>query len=115
MEVDQALVDAELVAVPGLGTLTTRGLAGGDLEVLGRETDGALDGEALAAGTLNELGADLLKRLDLSAGQGDADAVALLLGGVSIVAQTIAFAVAARCINVRERHRRPSRSSGETL
>jgi hypothetical protein len=76
-------VDAELVAVPGLGTLTTRGLAGGDLEVLGRETDGALDGEALAAGTLNELGADLLKRLDLSAGQGDADAVALLLEGLA--------------------------------
>lgn len=79
MEVDKALVDAELVGIPGLGTLTTRGLAGGDLEVLGGQTDGALDGEALAAGTLNELSADLLERLDLSAGQGDSDAVALLL------------------------------------
>lgn len=79
MEVDKALVDAELVGIPGLRTLTTRGLAGGDLEVLGGQTDRALDGEALAAGTLNELSADLLERLDLSAGQGDSDAVALLL------------------------------------
>ena len=28
-------MDAELVEIPGLGTLTARGLAGGDLEVLG--------------------------------------------------------------------------------
>lgn len=29
-----------LVAIPGLGTLTARGLTGGDLEDLGGETDG---------------------------------------------------------------------------
>lgn len=29
------LVDAHLVGIPGLGTLTARGLAGGDLQVLG--------------------------------------------------------------------------------
>lgn len=75
---NQALVDAELEGVPGLGTLTARGLAGGDLEVLGGETDGALDGKTLAASTLNELSADLLEGLDLSAGQGDSDTVALL-------------------------------------
>jgi hypothetical protein len=79
VEVDEALVNTELVGVPGLGTLTTRGLAGGDLEVLGGQADGALDGETLAAGTLNELSADLLKRLDLSAGQGNSDTVALLM------------------------------------
>lgn len=79
VEVDEALVNTELVGVPGLGTLTTRGLAGGDLEVLGGQADRALDGEALAAGTLNELSADLLKRLNLSAGQGDSDTVALLM------------------------------------
>jgi len=83
VEVDKALVDAELVGIPGLGTLTTRGLAGGDLEVLGGQTDGALDGEALAASTLNELSADLLERLNLPAGQGDSDTVALLLGALA--------------------------------
>jgi hypothetical protein len=40
VEVDEALVDAHLEGVPGLGTLTVRRLAGSDLEVLGRETDG---------------------------------------------------------------------------
>lgn len=74
-------MDAELEGVPGLGTLTARGLTGGDLEVLGGQTDGALDGEALAAGTLNELGANLLEGLDLAGGEGDADAVAL--GGLA--------------------------------
>lgn len=44
---DKALVDAELEEIPGLGTLTARGLTGGDLKVLGRETDGALDGKTL--------------------------------------------------------------------
>ena len=78
---DEALVDAELEGVPGLRTLTARGLAGGDLEVLGGQTDGALDGKTLAAGTLDELGADLLKGLDLAGGEGDTDAVAL--GGLA--------------------------------
>jgi hypothetical protein len=63
VQVDEALVDAHLVGVPGLGTLTARGLAGGDLEVLGGQTDGALDAEILALGTVNELGADLLEAL----------------------------------------------------
>jgi hypothetical protein len=79
VEVDEALVDAELVRVPSLGTFTTRGLSGGDLEVLGGETDRSLDGKTLAAGALDQFGADLLKRLDLSAGQGNSDAVALLM------------------------------------
>lgn len=35
VQVDEALVDAQLEHVPGLGTLTARGLAGGDLQVLG--------------------------------------------------------------------------------
>jgi hypothetical protein len=91
VEVDEALVDAELVEIPGLGTLTTRGLAGGDLEVLGGQADGALDGEALAAGALNELGADLLERLNLSASQGDSDAVALLLEGSVVVVGDCCF------------------------
>lgn len=77
VEVDETLVDAHLVAVPGLGTLTTRGLAGGDLEGLGGQTDGALDAQVLALGALDQLGADLLEGLDLAGGQGDPDLVGL--------------------------------------
>lgn len=75
---NETLVDAHLVQVPSLGTLTARSLTGGDLEVLGRQADGALDGQVLALGALNELGADLLEGLDLARGQGDADLVGLL-------------------------------------
>lgn len=86
VKVDQALVDAQLVHVPGLATLTARGLAGRDLQVLGRQADRALDGQVLGAGTLDQLGADTLQRLDLAARQSDADTVSLLswlLDGVS--------------------------------
>jgi hypothetical protein len=79
VEVNQALVDAELIGVPGLAALTARGLAGGDLEVLGGQADWALDGKALVAGTLNQLGADLLEGSHISARESDADAVALRL------------------------------------
>lgn len=78
---DETLVDAHLVQIPGLGTLTARSLTGGDLEVLGGQTNGALDGEVLALGTLEELGADLLEGGDLAAGQGDPDLVGLLYDG----------------------------------
>lgn len=77
-QVDEALVDAHLEAVPGLGTLTAGGLAGGDLEGLGGQADGALEAQVLALGALDDLGADLLEDLDLAGGQGDADLVALL-------------------------------------
>lgn len=71
-----------LVHVPGLGTLTTRSLTGGDLEVLGGETDGALDAQLLGLGTLDELAADLLEGGDLAGGEGDADLVDL--GGIAL-------------------------------
>lgn len=74
---DETLVDAHLVGVPGLGTLTARGLTGGDLEVLGGETDGALDAEVLVLGAVEELLADLLEGLNLARGEGDADLVDL--------------------------------------
>lgn len=53
-------------------------LAGGDLEDLGGQADGALGAEVLGLGALDELGADLLKGLDVLAGQSDADLVNLL-------------------------------------
>lgn len=94
-QVDQALVDAHLVEIPGLGTLTAGGLAGldrqnrilsvnrssravpndktyHDLEGLGGQADGALGAEVLVLGALNELLADLLQSLNLAGGQGDA-------------------------------------------
>lgn len=74
---NETLVDAHLEAVPGLGTLTARGLAGGDLEGLGGQADGAGDAEVLGLGALDELGRDLLEGLDLAGGEGDADLVRL--------------------------------------
>lgn len=41
------------------------------------QADGALDGQVLGTGTLDQLGADALQRLDLAGGQSDADAVSL--------------------------------------
>lgn len=75
---DETLVDAHLEAVPGLGTLTARGLARSDGQALGRQTDGALGAEVLVLSTVDDLGADLLEDLDLAGRQGDADLVALL-------------------------------------
>lgn len=77
---DETLVDAHLVAIPGLGTLTARSLTGGDLEGLGGQTDRALGAEVLVLSTVDDLSADLLEDLDLAGGKGDADLVALLEG-----------------------------------
>lgn len=78
VQVNEALVNVHGEHIPGLGTLTVRGLTSGNLEVLGGKADRALDAEVLGLGTLNELGADLLERGDLARGQGDADLVDLL-------------------------------------
>ncbi len=71
-------MDSHLESIPGLGTFTTGCLSGGDLESLGRKSDGALDAEFLALGTLNELLADLLEGLDFAGGQGDANLMGFL-------------------------------------
>jgi hypothetical protein len=67
----RTLVDAHLKGVPGLGTLTVGGFTGGDLQVLGGQTDGALDAELLVLGTVD------LEGLDVARGEGDADLVDL--------------------------------------
>ena len=119
VEVDQTLVDLELVEIPRLGTLTARllqndeklvqvlsshenstnRLAGGDLEDLGGETNGALDAELLVLRTVDEVRRDcpviplheplylrerraneqltLLEVLDVAARERDADFVDL--------------------------------------
>lgn len=76
-------MDAHLVAVPGLGTLTARGLTGGDLQGLGGQADGTLDAQVLALGALEDLGTDLLEDVDLAGREGDADLVGFLFESVS--------------------------------
>ncbi len=70
-------MDAHLIGIPGLGTLTVRCLTGGDLQGPSGQADGALDTEFLVLGAVNELLAHLLERLDIARGQGDADLVDL--------------------------------------
>ena len=79
-------MDAHLVGVPGLGTLTVRGLTGGDLKDLGGETDGALDAKLLVLGTVDELLADLLEALDVAGGEGDADLEPQSVNGLARIA-----------------------------
>lgn len=59
VEVDDTLVYAHLEAIPGVGSLTARGLADSHAEHLGGHADGALDLEVLLLGTLDEVSADL--------------------------------------------------------
>lgn len=59
-------------------TLSVRRLAGADLQVLGGQAHRALDAEVLGLGALNELRADLLERLNLAAGESDANLVNFL-------------------------------------
>lgn len=71
-------MDAHLVRVPGLGALAAGSLAGGDLQRLRGQADGALDAQVLALSTVEDLGAHLLEDIDLAGGEGDADLVGLL-------------------------------------
>ena len=75
VQIDEPLVDTHLESVPGVGTLTTGGLTGGDAKDLVGHADGAGHVELLVEGSLLEVGADLLEVLDVARGEGDADAV----------------------------------------
>merc|ERR1711868_96214 len=84
VEVDHPLVDPQLEPVPGLGTLTARGLPGGDPQGLSGHPHWALDLQLLLLGSLDQVGADLLQALDRPGGQGDPDPVDhLLLAGAT--------------------------------
>ena len=82
MKIQDALVDAHLEAVIGVGTLTTRRLADKKLEDLGGHSDGARHLKILLKSLVLELGAHLLHSLNISGGQGDADAVNDLAFGI---------------------------------
>ena len=73
----RTLVNAHLKGIPSLGALTARRLAGGDLEDLCGQADGALYAQVLVLGAVDELLADLFERFDVAGGQGDADLVDL--------------------------------------
>jgi len=77
VEVDEALVDAHFEAVPGIGTLTARGLAGSDAQALGGHAHRASHTELAVSGALLQVRAHLLQVLNVQGGQGDADAVLL--------------------------------------
>lgn len=79
VQVDQSLVDAHLVHVPGLGPLTAGRLSRRDLERLGGQAHGALDAQVLGLCALEQLGAHFLQRLDFAAREGDADFVDFLV------------------------------------
>lgn len=56
----------------GTRPTTSRIARTGDLQVLGRQTDGSLDEQLLAMGALDQLAAHLLEGLHLSRGESDA-------------------------------------------
>ena len=58
VQVDQALVDAHLEAIPSVGTLTARRLASGDAQRLGGQADWPFHLEALVLGTLDKVSTD---------------------------------------------------------
>lgn len=55
-------MNPHLKAIPSLGTLTTRRLAGGDFQNLSRESDGALNTKVLGFGTLNQVRGNFSKK-----------------------------------------------------
>lgn len=81
-DVDDALVDTHLEAIPSVGALAARRLPGGNAENLGRDPDGALGLVALAVllGSGDDLSAGMLQRLDLSALQGKSHSFDFLMG-----------------------------------
>jgi hypothetical protein len=66
-------VDSHLETIEGLGTVTTRGLTGGDTENLGGETNGTLDLKLLVLSTLDEITGNLFEVLDVTRSQSDTD------------------------------------------
>ena len=63
MQVEDALVDTHLEAVPGVGSLAARGLARDDLELLGGQAHGAGHLELLVNGALFQVRANCNSKL----------------------------------------------------
>lgn len=78
-------MNPHLKSIPRLTSLTTRRLAGRNLQALRRQSHWSLDAEILRLRALDELLADLFQRLHFARGQGDTDFVDFLLDGVALV------------------------------
>lgn len=70
VDIDDSLVDSHLESVPGLWTLTTGTLTGGDLENLSWDANWSLCFVALVLGSSNDLSACSLKWLNFLASKG---------------------------------------------
>ena len=68
-------MDAHLPSVEGVGTFTARGLADHQAKDLGWHADWAGNLKVLFQSLVLQVSANLFQSLDLSGGQGDADAV----------------------------------------
>ena len=58
MQVNDALVDAHLIAIPSFTTFTVGCFTGSDLEQLSWHADGSFDAELLLLGATDEVAAD---------------------------------------------------------
>ena len=66
VEINHSLVDPHLELVPGLGTLSTRSLTGGDAKGLGGHADWALNFELLVLGSPDQVTTHLLQGLHVT-------------------------------------------------
>ena len=72
-------MNPHLIRIPGLAPFTTGRLPRRDLQALCRQADRALDAQVLGFGTLDQLLADFLERLDFAGGQGNPDLMDFLV------------------------------------
>jgi hypothetical protein len=72
-EIDETLVNAHLETIPGIGPLTARRLASGDLESFRGHADRPLDLEVFILGAADEVGTYFLQGLDVSRREGNAN------------------------------------------
>jgi hypothetical protein len=75
VKIQDALVNAHLKAIVGVGSLTARRLADYQLEDLGWHSHRASDLDSKVKGLVLQLGTHLFQRLNLGGSEGDADAV----------------------------------------
>ena len=91
VNVDHALVNAHLKAVPGVGTITARGSACRDDKLLGGDANGSLDLVQEFLGLGNDLSACLLKRFHIFASEGHTDSLDLFGDFLSLYLLFVSF------------------------
>ena len=83
MQINQSLVNAHFKLIIRVGTFSRRRLAGGNLEMLRGKADGSGHVQLLFQGALFQIGTDLFNVFDIARGEGDANAMNLLLFGAT--------------------------------